>query len=270
VITAKYVHSLLASHSSLLKEIKSNKEKAIFGKMDELQNIIFAIVGIIYLIYSTLKERKKGTTGPPAAGETPVLPKEDIPSLEDLLRGRGRKAEKPKSDAGERAKDARERAKDARERAKGTVRRVPSQARPRTNPPPPLPSVPTPAPSSTPEPFTTAQKHVFERRPSYEQLEGSEVNYEQLEQSDVSYEQAPSADELAPRLERVPQYTNEAGDVDYEDPKRAAYAGLDSRKPRLEPFEPERKRVNPYARLLRNPQSAREAFILTEIFRRKY
>jgi hypothetical protein len=230
--------------------------------MDELQNIIFAIVGIIYLIYSTLKERKKGTTGPPAAGETPVLPKEDIPSLEDLLRGRGRKAEKPKSDAGERAKDA-------RERAKGTVRRVPSQARPRTNPPP-LPPVPAPSPSSTPEPFTTAQKHVFERRPSYEQLEQPEVNYEQLEQSDVSYEQAPSADELAPRLERVPRYANEAGEVDYEDPKRAAYAGLDSRKPRCEPFEPERKRVSPYARLLRNPQSAREAFILTEIFRRKY
>ncbi len=235
--------------------------------MDELQNIIFAIAGIIYLIYSTLKERKKGKTGPPAAGETPVLPQEDIPSLEDLLRGLGRKEEKPKTAAGERAKDA-------RERAKGTVRRVPDQARPRTNPPPPIP-VPTqspapPSPSSTPEPFTTAQNHTFERRPSYERLEQPEVNYEQLEQSDVSYEQAPSADELAPRLERVPRYTNEAGDVDYEDPKRAAYAGLDSRQPRFEPFETERKRLNPYARLLRNPQSAREAFILTEIFRRKY
>ena len=235
--------------------------------MDELQNILFAIVGIIYLIYSTLKERKKGTTGPPAAGETPVLPKEDIPSLEDLLRGLGRKEQKPKSAAGERAKDA-------RERAQGTVRRVPgkvpNQAFPRTNPPSPLPAVPAPSPSSTPEPFTTAQKHVFERRPSYERLEQPEVNYEQLEQSDVSYEQTPSADELAPRLERVPQYTNEAGEVDYEDPKRAAYAGLDNRKPRFEPFETERKRLNPYARLLRNPQSAREAFILTEIFRRKY
>ncbi len=230
--------------------------------MDELQNIIFAIVGIIYLIYSTLKERKKGKTGPPAAGETPVLPKEDVPSLEDLLRGLGRKEEKPKS-------DARERTKDAKERAKGTVRRVPDQARPRTNPLPPLPSVPTP-PASTPEPFTTAQNHTFERRPSYERLEQPEVNYEQLEQSDASYEQTPSADELAPRLERVPRYTNEAGEVDYEDPKRAAYAGLDSRKPRFEPFETERQRVSPYARLLRNPQSAREAFILTEIFRRKY
>jgi hypothetical protein len=231
--------------------------------MDELQNIIFAIVGIIYLIYSTLKERKKGKTGPPAAGETPVLPKEDIPSLEDLLRGLGRKEEKPKS-------DARERTQNAKERARGTVRRVPDQARPRTNPPPPLPTVPPPAPASTPEPFTTAQNHTFERRPSYERLEQPEVNYEQLEQSDVSYEQAPSADELAPRLERVPRYANEAGEVDYEDPKRAAYAGLDSRKPRFEPFETERQRVSPYARLLRNPQSAREAFILTEIFRRKY
>jgi hypothetical protein len=210
-----------------------------------------------------LKERKKGKTGPPAAGETPVLPKEDIPSLEDLLRGLGRKEEKPKG-------NVRERAKDAKERVKGTVRRTPGQARPRTNPPPPLPSVPPPSPTSTPEPFTTAQNHTFERRPSYERLEQPEVNYEQLEQSDASYEQTPSADELAPRLERVPRYTNEAGEVDYEDPKRAAYAGLDSRKPRFEPFETERQRVSPYARLLRNPQSAREAFILTEIFRRKY
>ncbi|MBD0254302.1 MAG: hypothetical protein ICV83_01180 [Cytophagales bacterium] len=217
-----------------------------------------------------MKERKKGKTGPPAAGETPVLPKEDIPSLEDLLRGLGGKREKPKGDARERAKDAKERARDVKERAQGTVRRVPGQARPRTNTPPPLPSVPPSSTPSTPEPFTTAQKHVFERRPSYEQLEQPEVNYEQLEQSEVSYEQAPSADELAPRLERVPQYTNEAGEVDYEDPKRAAYAGLDSRKPRFEPFETERKRVSPYAQLLRNPQSAREAFILTEIFRRKY
>jgi hypothetical protein len=224
--------------------------------MDTIQNIIFAVVGIIYLIYSALKESKKGKTGPPAAGETPVLPKEDIPSLEDLLRGRGRKDGTAKS--------------DTKERAKGTVRRMPGQARPRTTTMPPVP-VPAPPQGTSPEPFTTAQNHTFERRPSYERLEQSEVNYEQLEQSDTSYEQAPSADQLAPGLERVPYYANEAaGEVDYEDPKRAAYGGLDSRKPRFEPFEPERQRVSPYARLLRNPQSAREAFILTEIFRRKY
>ncbi len=225
--------------------------------MDTLQNILFAVVGIIYLIYSALKERKKGKTGPPGAGETPVLPKEDIPSLEDLLRGLGRK-----DDAGKGSVPG---------GAKGPVRRVPGQVRtaPTTPPPPPLP-VPAPSQGTSPEPFTTAQKHVFERRPSYEQLEQPEVNYEQLEQSDTSYEQAPSADDLAPGLERVPRYTNEAGEVDYEDPKRAAYAGLDTRKPRFEPFEPEKQKVSPYARLLRNAQTAREAFILTEIFKRKY
>jgi hypothetical protein len=220
--------------------------------MDTLQNILFAVVGIIYLIYSALKERKKGKTGPPGAGETPVLPKEDLPSLEDLLRGLGRKDGAGKGNAPQVGKG------NVQGGAKGPARRVPGQVRTAstTSPQP----VPPPEPPGTPEPFTTAQKHVFERRPSYEQLE----------QSDVSYEQAPSADELAPSLERVPRYTNEAAEVDYEDPKRAAYAGLDTVRPRLETVEQEKKKVNPYARLLRNSQAAREAFILTEIFRRKY
>jgi hypothetical protein len=229
--------------------------------MDTLQNIIFAIAGIIYLIYSALKEREKGKTGTPGAGETPVLPKEDLPSLEDLLRGRGRKDGAGKRNAPQAGKG------NAQGGAKGPARRVPGPVRPPSTTPPP--SAPLPQTPSTPEPFTTAQRHVFERRPSYEQLEQPEVNYEQLEQSDVSYEQAPSADELAPRLERVPRYTNEASGVDYEDPKRAAYAGLDTAKPRLETVQ-EKQKVNPYARLLRNAQAAREAFILTEIFRRKY
>jgi hypothetical protein len=219
--------------------------------MDTIQNIIFAIVGIIYLIYSALKESKKGKTGTPGAGETPVLPKEDIPSLEDLLRGLGRKDGAGKGNPpGSKG--------NAPGGAKGPARRVPGPVRSPSATP--LPSAPSPQTPSTPEPFTTAQKHVFERRPSYEQLE----------QSDVSYEQAPSADELAPSLERVPRYTNEAAEVDYEDPKRAAYAGLDTVRPRLETVEQEKKKVNPYARLLRNSQAAREAFILTEIFRRKY
>jgi|GEM_PF-3134232 len=245
--------------------------------MDTIQNILFAIVGIIYLIYSFLKENKKGKTGPPAAGETPVLPKEDMPSLEDLLRGLGRKdgagqgnppggkSNLPGHPPGGRSNLPGSKG-NAPGGAKGPARRVPGRPAP-TTPPPPAPSPQTP---STPEPFTTAQKHVFERRPSYEQLEQPEVNYEQLERTDVSYEQAPSADELAPRIERVPRYPNEASGVNYEDPKRAAYAGPDSRKPRLEPVEQEKKKVNPYARLLRNSQAAREAFIMTEIFRRKY
>jgi hypothetical protein len=232
--------------------------------MDTLQNILFAVVGIIYLIYSALKERTKGKTGPPAAGETPVLPKADMPSLEDLLRGLGRKDSAGKGSVPQTGKG------NAPGGAKGPVRRVPGPVRTGTNPPPPPLPVPDPPQGTSPEPFTTAQKHVFERRPSYEQLEQPEVNYEQLEQSDTSYEQAPSADDLAPGLERVPRYTNEAGEVDYEDPKRAAYAGLDTRKPRFEPFEPEKQKVSPYARLLRNAQTAREAFILSEIFKRKY
>ncbi len=243
--------------------------------MDTIQNIIFAIVGIIYLIYSTLKENKKGKTGPPAAGETPVVPKEDMPSLEDLLRGLGRKdgagpgnAPGGKSNAPGGKANLPGSSRNAPGGAKGPVRRVPGPVRSPSNTPPP--ADPSPQTPSTPEPFTTAQKHVFERRPSYEQLEQPEVNYEQLERADTSYEQAPSADELAPGLERVPRYTNEAGEVDYEDPKRAAYAGLDTSKPRLETVEQEKKKANPYAQLLRNSQAAREAFILSEIFKRKY
>jgi len=202
--------------------------------MDTIQNIIFAVAGIIYLIYSALNGAKKNKPNPPVAGETPVLPKEDIPSLEDLLREIGRKGGASKN--------------DRKEKAKGPARPVPVAPQPATEQ------------SRTDEPFTTAQQHSFERRPWYEKLE----------QADFSYEQEPSADELAPRLERVPRYVNEAEAVDYEDPKRVAYAGLDSRKPRFEPFEKEPRTVSRYARLLRNPQSAREAFILTEILRRKY
>jgi hypothetical protein len=212
--------------------------------MDTIQNIIFVIGGIIYLIYSALNAGKKAKKTPPAAGDTPVLPQSDIPSLEDLLREIGRKGQQGKE--------------SVKEKAKGPARRVPASGKG------PAPArtgeARSPGQSGAPEPFTSAQNHTFERRPSYEQLE----------QSDVSYEQEPSADQLAPRLERVPRYVNEGEAVNYEDPKRSAYAGLDTRKPRFEPFEQEQKKVNRYAKLLSNPQSAREAFILTEIFRRKY
>jgi hypothetical protein len=210
--------------------------------MDTIQNIIFVIGGIIYLIYSALNAGKKAKKTPPPTGDTPVLPDSEIPSLEDLLREIGRK--------GQQGKEA------AKEKAKEATRRVPSSGK---------------APARTeearsleqpvsPDPFTTAQRHVFERRP----------RYEQLEQSDVSYEQEPTADQLAPPVERVPRYVNEAERVNYEDPKRSAYAGLDTRKPPFEPFEQEQKKVNRYARLLSNPQSARDAFVLSEIFKRKY
>jgi hypothetical protein len=67
-------------------------------------------------------------------------------------------------------------------------------------------------------------------------------------------------------------YETKAGKVNYEDPKYADYEGLDDHKKRFAPFEEEVKasRSNKYARLLKDPQSLRTAFLLGEILKRKY
>jgi hypothetical protein len=67
-------------------------------------------------------------------------------------------------------------------------------------------------------------------------------------------------------------YKNEANEVDYEDPKKANYAGLDDHKKRFAPFDKKAPitKADTYARLLKDPQSIKTAFILSEILKRKY
>jgi hypothetical protein len=84
-----------------------------------------------------------------------------------------------------------------------------------------------------------------------------------------SYEQIPTADQQTGR-EYVPVYTNEASGVDYEDPEKAQYKGLDDQRKRFTPFEQGAKPKNAIGQLLRNPSNAKTAFILSEIFNRKY
>ncbi|MDO1447477.1 hypothetical protein Q0590_14510 [Rhodocytophaga aerolata] len=91
----------------------------------------------------------------------------------------------------------------------------------------------------------------------------------QLEQTD---REKPFSYEQISQEEYVPVYRNEANDVDYEDPQRSTYAGLDDQKKRFAAFDmaaPSSK-TTIYARLLRDPQNVKTAFILSEIFKRKY
>ncbi|WP_242928056.1 hypothetical protein [Pontibacter vulgaris] len=44
----------------------------------------------------------------------------------------------------------------------------------------------------------------------------------------------------------------------------------ESRREAFKPYAIKQQQVSPYAKLLRNPNTAREAFILSEIFQRKY
>jgi hypothetical protein len=70
--------------------------------------------------------------------------------------------------------------------------------------------------------------------------------------------------------EVVPVYENKASRVDYEDPKKANYEGLDDRQKRFTPFNIPAATPNLYAQLLKDPQGVRTAFIMSEILKRKY
>jgi hypothetical protein len=70
--------------------------------------------------------------------------------------------------------------------------------------------------------------------------------------------------------DNIPTYENEAADVDYEVPEKANYKGLDSSgRNRFEVFEQKNEVTNPYAELLKKPESIRTAFIMSEILKRK-
>ncbi len=70
--------------------------------------------------------------------------------------------------------------------------------------------------------------------------------------------------------DNIPQYKNEAADVDYEIPEKATYKGLnDPSKDRFKEFDLKLEKTNRYAALLKNPDTLRDAFVLSEILRRK-
>lgn len=98
---------------------------------------------------------------------------------------------------------------------------------------------------------TTTQRKKSTNLPSY--------------QSTLSQEQVNNQ-------EYVPVYRNEADAVDYEIPGKAAYAGLDDHKKRFAAFDipAADSNTSKYAQLLKNSQSVRTAFILSEILKRKY
>jgi uncharacterized FlaG/YvyC family protein len=99
--------------------------------------------------------------------------------------------------------------------------------------------------------------------------QAQEKTRKQLKQSE---KKEPFSYEQSSREEFVPVYRNEANEVDYEDPQRSTYAGLDDQKKRFAAFDiaAAPTKSTKYARLLRDPQNIKTAFILSEIFKRKY
>ena len=69
-----------------------------------------------------------------------------------------------------------------------------------------------------------------------------------------------------------PSYETKAGKINYEDPSKAIYEGLDDHKKRFAPFDIEVRptKVINYACLLKDPKSIQTAFILGEILKRKF
>ncbi len=71
------------------------------------------------------------------------------------------------------------------------------------------------------------------------------ISYEAVKPKAVSLEEAANSRESTRRMEEL-------------------------RKQNFKPYAIQQPEVSPYAKLLRNPNSVREAFILSEIFQRKY
>jgi hypothetical protein len=87
---------------------------------------------------------------------------------------------------------------------------------------------------------------------------------------DIEEKKKKQREEVVDYDDTIPTYENEAADVDYEVPEKANYQGLDkSGRNRFEVFEQKAEVQNPYANLLKNPESIRTAFILSEILKRK-
>jgi len=87
---------------------------------------------------------------------------------------------------------------------------------------------------------------------------------------DIEEKKKKQREEVVDYDDNIPTYENEAADIDYEIPEKANYKGLDkSGRNRFEVFEQKAEVQNPYAELLKKPESIRTAFILSEILKRK-
>lgn len=213
--------------------------------MDVVQIIFYVVVGIIYLVIKAINKAKSanpGTTGE-NPGPSPAMPdnkpprKTNVPTLEDLLNEFGEATRKPAQSAP---------AVEAR------------------------PDLPKPAEKSFYEEATEKameQKRKAElkaQKAARRAAEAKRAMEAQQREEAFSYEQETGE-------EYVPVYENTASQIDYEDPTKSGYAGLnDSTKNRFAAFDIKKKSPNVYAQLFKNPETARTAFIMGELFKRKY
>lgn len=208
--------------------------------MDGIQILIYIVIAVVYLILKGVN--KAGKTDAPnttmGEGENPSFPqnapprKTDVPTLEDLLNEFGEATRKTKKQA-----------------------QIPT------------PEVPALDPKTDKRSFyEVAQEKATEQKRKAQikaKQTAKRVKEEKERREAFTYEQ--SLDE-----EYVPVYDNKASLVDYEDPTKSAYEGLDDHKKRFVPFDIQETAPNVFAQLLKDPQSARTAFIMGEIFKRKY
>ncbi|QHT66466.1 hypothetical protein GXP67_07255 [Rhodocytophaga rosea] len=215
--------------------------------MDGLQILFYIVVAIIYFIIQARKQAKNAQ--PPTTGENtgpdPTMTqnspprKTNVPTLQDLLNEFGeatRKNPQPQATIEQRPEPANLPQKsfyeEAEEKARQQKRKVELKAQ-------------------------KAAKRAAEAKRAMEVQKREEA----LE--DLSYEQTGE--------EYVPTYENKASLVDYEDPTKSEYEGLnDSSKNRFAAFDIRKVTPNMYAQLFKNPETARTAFIMGEIFKRKY
>lgn len=213
--------------------------------MDALQIIFYVVVAIIYFIAKVIN--KKGTanagngggttgTGTDTTANRPPR-KTNVPTLEDLLNEFGETTRKqPQPQPAEEIRPVTSKPaqksfyEEAEERAAQQKRKAELKAQ-------------------------KAAKRAAEAKRAMEAQQREEA---------FSYEQETGE-------EYVPVYENKASLVDYEDPTKADYEGLNDRtKNRFSAFDLKKKTPNMYAQLFKNPETARTAFIMGEIFKRKY
>jgi uncharacterized FlaG/YvyC family protein len=208
--------------------------------MDGYQILIYIVVAIVYFILKGVNKAGKADIPDTTVGEgdNPAFPqnapprKTDVPTLQDLLNEFGEVTRKTKKQA-----------------------QIPT------------PEVATLDPKTDKRSFyEVAQEKATEQKRKAEvkaKQTAKKVQAEKERREAYSYEQ--SLEE-----EYVPVYDNKANLVDYEDPTKSAYEGLDDHRKRFVAFDIQETSPNVFAQLLKDPQSARTAFIMTEIFKRKY
>lgn len=201
--------------------------------MDFLQILFYIAIGLIYLVIQGVNKAKEKAKQQPASGET--LPNADATPPTN--------ATPPKTgpvtlqdllnDFGEASRRAKQQAEIQKVKGK---KKLTEKA---------------------------AKERQKDAAPIRQKLDRAKSQTD--EQAPFSYEREASDEEA-----NLPRYENQAGQVDYEDPKRNQYAGLDDHQKRFAAFDLRADSPSAYADLINNPQGARNAFILSEIFKRKY